>query len=415
MCCKSTPWVTWIAADVHSLTHLILVLREDVHPIVRRHAGAASFAAIARLGGACRVLDAIFASFGPRAADMAPRKGKNMRRMLGILVLLAGLHHAPPALAFGAQGHEFSGAVADQLLNRAATSQVARVLGMKLQTASTWADCVKDVLHGADGWRHVPDERFHFACQVFETAEGIAQMIDFAKRNWNQCDATGRTTACHRDYHFTDVAIQHDRYDRAFVGTRDHDVVSALNAAIGVLRGQPAPAPFGIRDQKEALLMLAHLIGDVHQPLHVGALYLDADDLPVDPDAHGLPLDPRTSTRGGNSIADGLNNLHAEWDAVPASLRPRRIARAVLAQARRVASSPHDPSHWPAAWASETLLVSRAAFDGLSFQRDAARPGQWTVQFPDRDAYLRRKAELQTRQLIKAGARLAQVLNTIWP
>ena len=415
MCRKSTSRVAEIDADVHSFTHSIWVLRSGGFFDRPAAHGAASFAAIARLRAACHVLAAIFTSFSPRAADMAPRKGKNLGRTLGILVLLAGLHRVPSALAFGAQGHEFSGAVADQLLNRAATSQVARLLGMTLQAASTWADCVKNVLPGADGWRHVPDEHFHFACQAFETAEGIAQMIDFAKRNSNQCDATGRATACHRDYHFTDVAIQHDRYDRAFVGTGDHDVVSALNAAIAVLRGQPAPAPFGIRDQKEALLMLAHFIGDVHQPLHVGALYLGADDLPVDPDAHGLPLDPKTSTRGGNSIADGLNNLHAEWDAVPASLRPQRIGRAVLAQARRVAPSPHDPNHWPAAWAGETLLVSRAAFDGLSFRRDATRPGQWTVQFPDRDAYLRRKAELQTRQLIKAGARLAQVLNTIWP
>jgi hypothetical protein len=124
------------------------------------------------------------------------------------------------------------------------------------------------------------------------------------------------------------VAFQHDRYDRAFIGTSDHFVVSALNAAIEVLRGLPAPAPFIIRDRQEALFVLAHFIGDVHQPLHVGALYLDAHDQHFDPDLNGPPLDTRTSTRGGNSIGlrngtstgSSASNLHAEWDSVPADL-----------------------------------------------------------------------------------------------
>jgi hypothetical protein len=342
-------------------------------------------------------------------------KGKNMRRLSILLVLLAALLHGRTASAFGAAGHEFSGAVADRLLNRAATGQVARVLGMPLRAASTWADCIKGVRLGPDGWRYAGDERFNPGCRAFETAEGTALMIDFVKRNSTSCDATGRTTTCHRNYHFTDVAIQHDHYDRAFVGTNDHDVVSALNAAIAVLRGQPTPPPFDIRDRKEALLLLAHFIGDVHQPLHVGALYLDADDRPADPDAHRPRLDPATSTRGGNSITDGPTNLHAEWDAVPARLRPARVSRAVLTEARRVEPGLRDPRHWPMAWASETLFESRLAFDGLTLRKDVAQPGRWSVEFADREAYLRRKDTLQTRQLIRAGARLAQVLNTIWP
>ncbi len=368
-----------------------------------------------RLRLACISLTPMVASFRRRAVALAVQNGKRLRSASGAFVVLLGLLHGQPVRAFGARGHAFSAAVADRLLNPRAAREVARTLGMKLEVAATWADCIKDVQPLGDGWRHVPDARLRRACAVFETPESIAGMIDFVSRNSTQCNLGGREIACHKKYHFTDVAIQRDRYDRAFIGTSDHDVVSALQAAINVLHGRPAAAPFSIRNRREALLLLAHLVGDVHQPLHVGALYLDAAGQPLDPDAAGPPLDPKTATRGGNLIADGTSNLHAEWDAVPAHLQAQRIARRVLAEAGSIAVDPSDPVQWPAAWASETLLVARAAFDDLGFRPDAAQPGKWTVQFADRDAYFRRKDAIQTRQLIRSGARLAQLLNALWP
>ncbi|MBC7484191.1 MAG: S1/P1 nuclease [Rhizobacter sp.] len=338
-----------------------------------------------------------------------------MFRFLRRLAVLAILPKAAAALAFGAPGHEFSGALADQLLNPHAARQVQHVLGMKLAAAATWADCVKDVAPGPAGFRYVPDARFHRACERFETQHGMARMTDYVSRNWNVCSTGRETVACHKAYHFSDVAIQHDRYDRAFTGTNDHDVVSALNAAIAVLRGRPATPPFSFRDRKEALLLLAHLMGDVHQPLHVGTVYLDARGVPVDPDAGASPSNPNTATRGGNLIGDGATNLHALWDATPPHIHPTGIDGASLAEARRVAPNPLALSAWPAAWATETLLVSRDAFEGLSFHPDAAKPGHWTVEYADRAAYIERKEAIQAQQLTRAGVRLAQVLNALWP
>lgn len=338
-----------------------------------------------------------------------------MRRVLWLLAVLAANPLSQPAMAFGAQGHEFSGAVADRLLKPRAAARVTGLLGMNLALASTWADCVKDVAPGPTGFSYVPDPRSHLACRAFETPRGIARMTDYVSRNSNNCGAADRAAACHKAYHFADVAIQHDRYDRAFVGTSDHDVVSALNAAVGVLRGRPAAPPFSIKDQTEALLLLAHLVGDVHQPLHVGAIYIDAHGRATDPDANAAPPDPTSSTRGGNSIIDGATNLHAEWDAVPAALQPNRIRSTTLAKARRVASTPNDLSTWPTAWAGETVRSSHIVFEGLSLQHDAIKPGHWTVEFEDRGEYAKRRGELQRQQLITAGARLAQLLNALWP
>ena len=335
----------------------------------------------------------------------------------GVIVALALALLLSPirAIAFGAQGHEVVGAIADRLLNPHASRQVTRLLGMTLQAAAPWADCVKDVRLDAGDFRYMPESHHQRACRVFETPAGIARMDDYVRRNWSACAAPGgHASACHKAYHYADVDIQHSRYDRADVGTSDHDIVSALRAAIDVLQGRPAPSPFSIRDRSEALLMVAHFVGDVHQPLHVGAIYLAADGRPVDANA-GTGTSTSTSTRGGNAIDAGSTDLHAQWDQVPARLRPSSVSAKMLAAARAIPTSPGDVGAWPAAWASQTLLAARAAYAGIAFEPQSAATGHWTARFDDPAAYRLSKRRLQTEQLTRAGARLAQLLNAIWP
>lgn len=78
-------------------------------------------------------------------------------------------------------------------------------------------------------------------------------MSDFVRRNDTNCSTKPGKGACHNEYHYTDVAIQHDHYDKSFVGTRDDDVVGAVVAATHVLKGEPATAPFNIKNKREAL------------------------------------------------------------------------------------------------------------------------------------------------------------------
>ncbi|MFX7853970.1 S1/P1 nuclease, partial [Acinetobacter baumannii] len=80
---------------------------------------------------------------------------------------------------------------------------------------------------------------------------------------------------CHKQTHYADVALQRSRYLLGFAGTRPDDVVGSLRQAILVLQGKPAPGQPQINSPREALLLLAHWVGDLHQPLHVGAVYLD--------------------------------------------------------------------------------------------------------------------------------------------
>jgi hypothetical protein len=332
----------------------------------------------------------------------------------GIQVLMAGtfLFGSAGAFAWGAPGHQTVGSIADSLLaGTNAAKQVKSILGTeKLKTASLWADCAKGVDDTkAPPLTYVVNKRYT-ECKPFETASGKKLMVDFVTRNLSACMPAAGDEMCHRQYHYADVAIEHSTYTRSEIGTSDHDIVSAINAAIAVLQGGTSPAPISFTSKKEALRVLAHYVGDIHQPLHVGAIYLDASGHEVDPDVG--TYNPATKTQGGNKLLDGGQDFHtAKWDTIPTSLTAAKFKTGV-SQAKLVPATPGSVNQWAVAWASDTVVASHTAFAGLTFGAETAK-GTWAVTEPA--GYSAAKASLQEQQLVKAGARLAQLLQAIFP
>lgn len=343
-----------------------------------------------------------------------------MLRMAFILSCLFCLLDPTAALAWGFEGHRVTGSIADKLLKPNAKQQVQQILNdagtqdLDLRISGPWGDCVRSVAKHDDGkfrYEVDPDHlEFEVPCTPFNSSRERARIIDYAKRNWT----CGQERQCHTAFHFEDVAIQRNSFDRSFQGTNDHDLVAAVSAAIAVLTDKPAPPPFSIKDKKEALLMLTHFMGDLHQPLHVGAVFLGADGKLVDPDiAH--QIDPATETAGGNAIQDQNLNLHHEWDDIPQDIGDA-ATRELLAEAQSVPASLGPVESWPATWATDTILVAHDAFKGLSFQLVEPPPrAKWSVSFDDHIGYLRSMDAIKRKQLAKGGARLAEILNTIWP
>lgn len=351
--------------------------------------------------------------------------------------LIAPLLTALPLLAhaWGADGHQTVGAVAAGLLKgHPAEARVKQLLGdIPLPLATVWGDCVKGI-SPSQGYAY-PSPGKYPECGPLETPERIAEMADYVRRNDRQCDIGPDEDGCHKQTHYTDITLQRSRYVQGFAGTRADDVVGALREAILVLQGKPSAGPPHFKSPREALLVLAHLVGDVHQPLHVGSVYLDDLGRRVDPDKTGL--DDRTSTVGGNSLwvigakppaparpvappppasgtpaepvtaGFGPLKMHTLWDAVPAKFKPQRVDAAWLAEARKIHPNLGDPVDWPARWATQSLEQARLAFDGLQF---SARQGShWNVSLPS--GYSARADAIKRRQLTLAGARLAQVLK----
>lgn len=326
------------------------------------------------------------------------------------------------ALAWNAQGHQEVGAVADRLIAGSHAEQwVKYLLGKQnLQTVSVWADCARGV-KSIDGKPPAYQDNPQYAeCAPFSGPEGAKRFESFAVRNWKQCGSAHGNDFCHTHYHYTDISNLHDHYQAGYVGANNDDVVHAITAAIAVLRGQAAPAPFDFADKQEALMLLAHYVGDIHQPLHVAALYLDADGKVVDPDIVGYKIGDDTA--GGNNIIDGNKLFHAEWDAPPST--PHTFddqVAALLKSAKQVKPTGGDLAGWSTAWANDSIQVSPPVFAGLRFTMKPAAsahpenlPEKWDVAGIDA-GYQSRADAIKMQQLAKAGARLAQLLEAIWP
>jgi hypothetical protein len=104
-------------------------------------------------------------------------------------------------------------------------------------------------------------------------------------------------------------------------------------------------------------------------------------------------------------------NLHATWDDIPEALQSSHIDAAWIALARKVPVSKGTIYDWPPLWANDTLAQARIAVKNLTF--GDKQDGRWTVPLTGR--YDDSMAPIKKRQLTRAGARLAQTLQAIWP
>src|SRR4051795_3331023 len=181
---------------------------------------------------------------------------KKMRRFaLAATAIVALGALSPPAAAWGPVGHTEVGRVADVLLTGNARRHVRSLIGIPLATAGPWADCLRDV-KGATGPSPsvTHDAGFSKTCGPFWKPAHAAReqdMIDYVRRNTDNCTRRADEEACHLQYHFEDIALQRSAYGPG-VGVNDHDIVNAARAAIAVLEGRPSPAPFALTNKKEA-------------------------------------------------------------------------------------------------------------------------------------------------------------------
>lgn len=339
-----------------------------------------------------------------------------MRRLLQNLLTTAVFTAAANAFAFGAEGHMTVGTIADALLQGTpAGKQARKILGSSLRTASVWADCVRGVdektfQYGASG--KFPE------CEIYERSDASKEaMQSYVRRNVQDCPVVDGET-CHRQYHYTNISIQRSAYAPGPQGTSPRDVVAAINAMILVLQDRQPPASFRIAGKKEALRLLAHFVGDIHQPLHAGSIYLDREGKTVDPDNGSF--DGVTKTTGGNDLllrkpqpGEKVPNLHGMWDGVRGPVPSLPLPAPLLQEARAVAATPGPIEGWAARWATESLLEARKAFEGVRFEALDPDARKYLVLLPD--GYAEKRERVQHQRMVEAGARLAQILTAIWP
>ena len=256
----------------------------------------------------------------------------------------------------------------------------------------------------------------------------------------------------HHWFHYTDVPIVGgQRYAEGKVGRSRWDVVQLISYCVRVLQGaEPEDNPRKIT-KAVAIILLAHLVGDIHQPLHVGAQYFDEQGQAVDPEK----VTPAYDHHGGNTITFRFSpaaaertgqkqaKFHGFWDNQVVALSlpvvpketPKEERRAIMDEARKklvagwAAEEPKGwrppenlaPTQYAEAWANEILPLAVAAHARLEFRgvrpkldekgRTLAVGVAEEKPMPDGVPYHEWAAAVTRENLHKAGWRLADLLS----
>lgn len=147
-------------------------------------------------------------------------------------------------------------------------------------------------------------------------------------------------------YHFINFPKDANTYEQQHDCKLRTCIIEAIAWYVQVLKSPDAPR----NETRIALRFVAHLVGDIHQPLHAGF----AED------------------RSGNSVNVRFNgrkeNLHSLWDTALVKLEegtPAEIAARIQA-----AVTSDDVQQWqqgtPAEWALESLAIVRTQVYRLS-------------------------------------------------
>ena len=346
--------------------------------------------------------------------------------------------------AYGPDGHEIVGAIADERLANTPTAAKIRALldGITLEKAAVIPDEIK-------GWdkKGVDDPKtFHYSAHP----NIDIQLRDFWRAN-QPTHNPGSTMPSHHWFHYTDVpVVRVEKYAEGQAGRSKWDVVHMIPYCVEVLRGR-------IPEQNErkitkpvALILLVHYVGDIHQPLHVGAEYFDAQGRIADPDKDKSSVEDE----GGNTFTLELSDeaprgrgihkkkLHGFWDndAVNALLPeiannlPKNERQAQIDPAKKQLAhemAMHEPKNWrmppnidisgyAEAWADEILPIAREAHERLQFTDVHAQQEEDRIvaagearekASPDHISYRGWAANVVREELHKAGWRLADLLE----
>ncbi len=299
------------------------------------------------------------------------------------------------ALGYGNAGHQAVGTIAEHYLEGTRAGKEVHTLlnaDENLDRAATWADRAK-----------LPDKYLN------------PEMKDFVANNPG-----------HHGYHYCDIPFQEKAYKDGLTGTTDHDIVHTLRTCIAVLRKSNDVRDNPLKINKRiALMLIAHYLGDLHQPLHVGCSYVDEHNNFVNPKTAGKA---QPDAGANNFKLTTRSSLHGYWDTQTVKLA-RDQAGTEDFTSWLIAKNPPKPDWkatgpigtWPEQWATDTLHLSQACFDGVKLGQRFIVPKddkheehfEWAITLPP--GYDEKARDTVEVELAKAGYRLAELLKAIWP
>jgi hypothetical protein len=363
-----------------------------------------------------------------------------------LLLAILTVRFAIAAQAYGPLGHEIVGAIADERLANTPTAEKINALldGLTLEKAAVIADEIKDWdKKGVDAPRS-----YHFVAD----RRLDRQLRDFWRAN-PPTPGTNPDAPSHHWFHYADVpVVPAQRYRDGRAGRSKWDVVHMIPFCIEVLQGRVPEQNERKITKPVALILLAHYVADIHQPLHVGAEYFDQQGRVADPDQDKSAL----GDEGGNTFTLELSDepprtrgihkkkFHGFWDndavhalflQAPVTLRKGELQMLIEPHKRELVHemATHEPDNWrmprnlpvdsyAETWADEILPIAREAHARLEFtnvhpqqddDRTVAAGEAVEKTTADQKNYRAWATDVVRQELHKAGWRLADLLEKI--
>lgn len=252
-----------------------------------------------------------------------------MKKLIILVVFTIG---SLTVFGWGQTGHRTTGWIADKYLSKKARKELETILkGQSIAMASTWMDDIRS------------DSTYDFA----------------------------------EDWHW--VTLQDGQTYEQSEKNPNGDLIQTIERLITALKSKKLSS----KDQVEYLKMLIHLIGDIHQPLHVG----------------------RGDDKGGNAIklmwfrVD--SNLHRVWDTD--MIDDTKLSYTELAQ-----SLDKPTTLQLASW--QNTSVRDWAYESMGYRTYVYDYGTGKLGYE----YSYKNFHVVRHRLLQAGIRLAGVLNEIY-
>ena len=216
------------------------------------------------------------------------------------------------------------------------------------------------------------------------TRQALSEMFDGRSlvywANWLDDASNTPDYAYSKTWHYKNIDEGVD-YDSAPL-LESGDIVRAISDQIGVARN-----PSSTLEQKRlAVKMLIHLLGDIHQPMHMG----------------------HASDRGANNVKvlffDEPTNLHSVWDTSLPEAAHKWSYTEWADQIDRDATLPESKILYgtPSDWGKETFNVCTRVYNET--------PADSNLSYD----YVSKWTPTIERQIRKGGLRLADILNTLF-
>lgn len=236
-------------------------------------------------------------------------------------------------LGWGATGHRATGYIAEQYLNAKARSRVAAILNQEsIAMASNWMDEIRS------------DSTYNYVI----------------------------------DWHWTTIP-DGKKYEDVMSSNLDGKVVMMIEKIVTDLKSKK----LNKKQEQEYLKMLIHLVGDIHQPLHVG----------------------KPGDRGGNDVKvkwfRNDSNLHRVWDSE--MIDDSKLSYTELAMAL---GKPDKVTvkNW------QSASVRDWAAESMSFRPQVYDIGNGSLGYQ----YTFKYFPIAKQRMLQAGIRLAGLLNQIY-